>query len=81
MEREGPLAVLTDAAKAGRSAVVLVAGEAGMGKTSVVDLFARQVADRSAVFVGACDDLLVPPALGPIREALRDVAGPVKRVR
>lgn len=77
IEREGPLAVLAEAAGAGVGSVVLLTGEAGMGKTSVVETFVEQIADRLTVYVGACDDLLVPPALGPVREALRGVSGPV----
>ena len=60
--------------------VVLLSGEAGIGKTSVV----RELADRLGPGVrrlaGACDDLLAPRALGPLRDAFRGSGGPVERV-
>ncbi|HSQ37446.1 MAG TPA: AAA family ATPase [Acidimicrobiia bacterium] len=51
--------------------VVLVCGEAGIGKTRLVDEFLRGAADRARVVWGACDDLLTPRALGPFRDIAR----------
>lgn len=67
------------AAEAGHSSVVLMTGEAGVGKTSVVRAFLDRLDAGVTVRGGACDDLLAPPALGPLRDAFRGSAGPVER--
>jgi len=77
-EREAELGALDAAlreAVAGRGSVVLLSGEAGIGKTSVVRAFARSAAGRVRLLVGACDDLLSPRALGPLRDAARQASG------
>jgi predicted ATPase len=53
--------------------VVVVSGEAGIGKTALVRRFVGDVAGTVRVLRGACDDLTVPQAFGP----LWDVAGQV----
>jgi predicted ATPase len=71
LEREPVLATLAAAvrdANAGRGSVVLLTGEAGIGKTSVVRAFLA-AAGRTRVLVGACDDLLTQRAFGPLRDA------------
>ncbi len=70
LEREGALAALEGAlgeAAAGRGRVVLVTGEAGIGKTSLVARFAAGDG-RGRVLWGICDDLNIPRPLGPIRD-------------
>ena len=74
LERDAPLAALESALVAGiagAGSVVLLSGEAGIGKTSVVRAFERAVRGRARVLVGACDDLLTPRMLGPLRDAVR----------
>ena len=56
---------------------MLVSGEAGIGKTSLVRAFLRAAAHRATVLQGACDDLLTPRALGPLRDAARTRGGPL----
>ena len=82
LERDGPLAVLhaavTDAAE-GRGSVVLVSGEAGIGKTSVIRAFLAG-ADRGVrVLTGACEDLFSRRPLGPLRDAASSTGGPLER--
>jgi DNA-binding CsgD family transcriptional regulator/tetratricopeptide (TPR) repeat protein len=60
-------------ASAGAGRVVLVGGEAGVGKTALVDSFTgRLAADRARVplFWGACDALFTPRPLGPLLDML-----------
>jgi DNA-binding NarL/FixJ family response regulator len=74
-------------ARAGHGGVVIVTGEPGAGKTSLVQLFAQECADDAPVLWGACDPLSTPRPLGPlhdvanelddaVRDALRDAAQP-----
>ena len=68
LEREDILAALAGAyaeARAGSGRLVLVAGEAGVGKTSVVRSFVAGTSRTTRVLVGACDPLFTPRPLGP----------------
>jgi DNA-binding CsgD family transcriptional regulator/tetratricopeptide (TPR) repeat protein len=74
LERQAELQTLGTAverAATGRGSVVLVLGEAGIGKTSLVQAFLAAVAGRARVLAGCCEDLLTPRALGPLRDAAR----------
>ena len=67
LEREEDLAVLHGAfseVRAGRGRLVLVSGEAGVGKTSLVNAFCGSVRGSSRVLDGSCDALATPRALG-----------------
>jgi DNA-binding CsgD family transcriptional regulator/tetratricopeptide (TPR) repeat protein len=65
--------VLAATAAGGR--VVLLAGEAGIGKSAVVKRFTeRQPADTRSL-LGACDPLLTPRALGPLHDIARQTDG------
>jgi DNA-binding CsgD family transcriptional regulator/tetratricopeptide (TPR) repeat protein len=71
LERAGELTALEvafAAAAAGSGSVVLLSGEAGIGKTSVVREFARRVTGRGRLLLGACEDLLAPRTFGPLRD-------------
>jgi predicted ATPase len=56
---------------------VLISGEAGIGKTSLVRAFVLDRPDRARVLLGACDDLVTPRTLGPLRDAVRGTRGPL----
>jgi DNA-binding CsgD family transcriptional regulator len=76
LEREHELAELAAAvtgAAAGSGAVVLVSGEAGIGKSSLVEAIRDVLPRRGRLLVGYCDDLATRRTLGPFR----DLAGSV----
>ena len=69
LEREEALAAIEEAladARGGSGRVVLVTGEAGIGKTVVVHEIALRMEGRARILAGACDPLLTPRALGPV---------------
>jgi ATP/maltotriose-dependent transcriptional regulator MalT len=55
-------------ARAGSGKLVLIAGEAGIGKSSLVDQFVSAHKRDATILWGACDALTTPRALGPIQE-------------
>ena len=66
------------AAFAGSGLVVLVSGEAGVGKTTLVQHFTRTLNDREVRCLwGACDALFTPRPLGPLLDVARATTGPL----
>ncbi len=57
--------------EAGGGRIVAVVGEAGAGKTSLVDAFVRTVAGGARVLRCACEDLSIPEPLGPLYDLAR----------
>lgn len=64
----GELHARADRARAGRGEMVLVCGESGAGKTSVVDAFVQRWVRDERVLWGACDPLPTPRPLGPVHD-------------
>jgi DNA-binding CsgD family transcriptional regulator len=62
------LSALATRARHGDGHVVLLRGEAGIGKTVVATALARDVTGDCRVLWGSCDDLLVPRSWGPVRD-------------
>ncbi|MGW6278480.1 ATP-binding protein [Kribbella sp. NPDC055071] len=57
----------------GRGSVLTISGEAGIGKTALVDALVESLGAEMLVLRGTCDDLLAPAAFRPLREALGDL--------
>ena len=55
--------------------IALVAGEAGIGKSALVNEFARRCGPRARVLWGACDRLVTPRALGPLHDIGHQIGG------
>jgi DNA-binding CsgD family transcriptional regulator len=70
LERAGQLAVLQEAlayaGRGGRGTVVVVCGEAGVGKTALLRSFCDEAARPRAVLWGTCDPLFAPRPFGPL---------------
>jgi DNA-binding CsgD family transcriptional regulator/tetratricopeptide (TPR) repeat protein len=80
VERRAELASLAGAvhdAAAGHGSTVVISGEPGIGKTTLVQAFRSGLPDQARVLAGACEDLLAPRALGPIRDAAATSSGPL----
>ena len=68
---EGLAARLEDAGN-GNGSMILVAGEAGAGKTSLVRAFLDSLDDSVLVIEGACDPLTTPRPLSPLYDFAAD---------
>ncbi|MEV6986389.1 LuxR C-terminal-related transcriptional regulator [Sphaerisporangium sp. NPDC051017] len=76
-ERTSVLDVLDDLLRgsSGGGRIALVAGEAGLGKSSLVTEFARRCGTRARVLWGGCDRMVTPRALGPLHDIGRQTGG------
>jgi DNA-binding CsgD family transcriptional regulator len=77
-ERGGYLQELTaglDEARSGAGSLVLVSGEAGIGKTTLVEQFVRERGRASRVLWGVCDALFTPRPLGPLHDMAAGLRG------
>jgi DNA-binding CsgD family transcriptional regulator/tetratricopeptide (TPR) repeat protein len=77
LEREAPLALLAgyaDEARRGAGRLVLVAGEAGVGKSALVEQLHHDLPDARWLW-GACDGLFTPRPLGPLFDLAGQLGG------
>lgn len=79
LEREAQLTALAEYAadaRAGQGRLVLVSGEAGIGKTALLEELEGSVRDLR-VARGACDGLFTPRPLAPLYDVAAELGGPL----
>ena len=82
LERDAELSALAaavQAAASGHGSAVLINGEAGIGKSSLVDALRARLPAEGRMFVGYCDDLATPRTLGPFRDLVGSVGAEFSR--
>ena len=82
LERDAELAALAHAAREAadrHGSVVLVMGEAGIGKSSLVEALRSHLPAEGRMLVGYCDDLATPRTLGPFRDLVGNVGTELSR--
>ena len=79
LERESALAALGVALESVRvtseGRLVLIGGEAGVGKTTLLRRFREQLGASHRVLWGGCDPLFTPRPLGPLLSVAEEVGG------
>src|SRR5689334_12488838 len=84
LERGDELAALGErldaVERSSRGSVLLVGGEAGVGKTTLVRRFCSGVAPAGRLLWGACDPLFTPRPLGPLLDAAHESGGELAAV-
>ena len=82
LERASHLTELSDLlqqAAAGQGCLVLLGGEAGVGKTALVHRFCEDAAS-ARVLAGSCDPLSTPRPLGPLLDIAATTGGELDRL-
>ncbi len=74
VERERQIEALEEAfAEPSSGAVVLVSGEAGHGKTSLIRAFLDDLDHRHRILISACEPLDIPAAFGPLFDLIDEL--------
>jgi DNA-binding CsgD family transcriptional regulator/tetratricopeptide (TPR) repeat protein len=68
------------AARDGQGCMVLLGGEAGIGKTALARAYCDRHGADARVLWGACDALRTPRPLGPLLDITREVGGELARL-
>ena len=82
LERDAELSALANAAREAadrHGSVVLIKGEAGIGKSSLVEALRSHLPAEGRMLVGYCDDLATPRTLGPFRDLVGSVGTELSR--
>jgi DNA-binding CsgD family transcriptional regulator/tetratricopeptide (TPR) repeat protein len=84
LERSAELSTLVGCLEAversSRGQVLLVGGEAGIGKTTLLRRFCEERGQSARVLWGACDPLFTPSPLGPLLEVAEASGGELEAV-
>ena len=84
LERSGELSTLGESLRAvqssSRGRVVLVGGEAGVGKTALLRRFCEEHRESARILWGGCDPLFTPRPLGPLLVVAEGVGGELEEV-
>jgi DNA-binding CsgD family transcriptional regulator/tetratricopeptide (TPR) repeat protein len=84
LERVGELSTLGESLEAvqrsSRGHVVLVGGEAGVGKTALLREFCDERRESARILWGACDPLFTPRPLGPLLGVAESAGGELAEV-
>ena len=82
LERDAELSALAHAVREAadrHGSAVLVMGEAGIGKSSLVEALRAHLPAEGRMLVGYCDDLATPRTLGPFRDLVGSVGTELSR--
>jgi DNA-binding CsgD family transcriptional regulator/tetratricopeptide (TPR) repeat protein len=82
LERDAELSMLANAVREAadrHGSVVLIMGEAGIGKSSLVEALRSHLPAEGRMLVGYCDDLATPRTLGPFRDLVGSVGTELSR--
>jgi len=84
LERAGELSRLTEALQAVQASsqgrIVLVGGEAGVGKTALLRRFCEECHEPARILWGGCDPLFTPRPLGPLLAVAEAAGGELEEV-
>ncbi|MBS1564401.1 MAG: AAA family ATPase, partial [Bacteroidetes bacterium] len=66
-----------EAIAGGEGHCILVSGEAGIGKTSLVKAFCKEKKNSGNIYIGTCDALFTPRPLAPLYDIARQLDIPI----
>jgi predicted ATPase len=75
------LSVLLRTATTGNGRTVLISGEAGIGKTALVEQFVSRHRSAARRLWGACEALFTPRPLGPLYEIAPQARGSLSQLK
>lgn len=74
-EQQAEFLSIFEAVSHGSGHVVVIAGEAGIGKTALVRQFTAVIQSQAVILSGMCDDLYTPQALAPFYDITFQIGG------
>ena len=69
---------LSEENRQGRGRLILISGEAGIGKTALVEAFCADAANDADVLWGSCDAVLPARPFAPLVDIADNVDGPLR---